>query len=136
MKFMVFTDKMIDGVASIDHQHAQLVHIINELYALMLKRDGAVPLATVFDELAHYTAEHFAHEEKLMAETGYPKLEEHRAEHEVLNRRIAEYHDTACDGDDTILAAELLHFLKQWLTDHIPNDDRDACRHMNAHGIR
>jgi hemerythrin-like metal-binding protein len=136
MQFMVFTDKMSDGVAAIDHQHAQLVAIINELYALVLKRDTSATLAKVFDKLVRYTDEHFASEEKLFAEHGYPKLEEHRIHHEDFKRRIAEYGAGIGGRNDTLLAADLLHILKQWLTDHIANDDKDACRHLNACGIR
>jgi hemerythrin len=136
MQFMVFTDKMSDGVAAIDHQHAGLVAIINELYALVLRHEKAPPLEKVFDHLARYTKQHFDYEEKLFAETGYPKLEEHRAHHEEFKQRVAEYRIKANGRNDTILAADLLHILKQWLTDHIANDDKDACRHLNDCGIR
>lgn len=136
MQFMVFTDKMSDGVASIDHQHAHLVAIINKLYALVLKRDTAPSLENVFDELAAYTEQHFEHEETLFAAHGYPKLEEHRAHHEEFRRRLAEYRDRIGGRNDTILAADILHILKQWLTDHIATDDKDACRHLNERGIR
>lgn len=136
MQFMVFTDKMSDGVASIDHQHARLVGIINQLYALVLKHDTATSLEKVFDELARYTEQHFAYEEKVFAENGYPKLEEHRAHHEEFKQRLADYRDRIGGRNDTILAADILHMLKQWLTDHIATDDKDACRHLNECGIR
>ncbi|GAA0563515.1 bacteriohemerythrin [Rhizomicrobium electricum] len=135
MQFMVFTDKLSDGVASIDHQHARLVDIINQLYALVLKHDTAASLETVFDDLARYTEQHFEYEEKLFAANGYPKLEEHRAHHDDFRRRLADYRDRIGGRNDTILAADLLHVLKQWLTDHIATDDKEACRHLNACGI-
>lgn len=136
MQFMVFTDKMIDGVAAIDRQHRLLIDILNMLYTITLTKDADTSLETVFDELARYTTEHFDYEEKLFAETGYPGLEQHRAQHQALTRRITEFRNAYNGGNDTILASDLLHVLKRWLTDHTMHADKEACRHLNAHGIR
>lgn len=136
MQFLVFTDKMVDGVAAIDRQHAKLIHIINELYEIALTTNASPTLEEVFDDLARYTVEHFDYEEKLFAETGYPRLQEHHLQHEALKQRIADHHGGSHGSNDTIVAAEMLHYLKQWLNDHMMNADKDACRHLNAHGIR
>lgn len=136
MPFMVFTEKMIDGVDAIDRQHAKLVDIINELYDLVLRRDDNANLERVFDELTAYTVYHFDYEEKLFAATGYPKAAEHHAQHEALKQKVVAYRAAICDPRDTAFAAEVLHFLKQWLTYHTLGSDRDACHHLNAHGIR
>jgi hemerythrin-like metal-binding protein len=133
---MVFTDKFLDGVVAIDHDHSRMIEIVNELYAVVLESKSAAALAKVFDDLETYTQQHFHHEESLLAQTGYPKLAEHRAGHAVLTRQIARYRAAARDRYDASLAADMLHHLKQWITGHIMTADRDACRHLNAHGIR
>ena len=136
VRFMVFSDKMIDGVAAIDHQHSGLVDIINALYDITLNKNARTTLVRVFEDLDRHIAEHFDCEERLFAQTGYPLAEEHRATHEAFRRRIADYRAGARNANGTLVAAELLHLLKQWLTGHMQNEDRDACRHLNASGIR
>ena len=136
MQFMVFSDKFVDGVVAIDSQHARLIEIINHLYAISLKRKPITELDTVFDDLTAYTTEHFAYEEKLMAETGYPKAAEHRRHHDAVKKQIADYRASVTSTNKTIIAAELLHFLKVRLVQHMTTDDKDACRHFNENGIK
>jgi hemerythrin len=135
MRFMVFTDKMVDGVAEIDSQHARMIDILNELYAIVIDKDINASLERVFDKLASYMVQHLDYEEALFAETQYPKADEHRAEHESLRRRIADFREASRGNHDIVLASDLLHFLRQWLNDHMLSADKDACRHFNAHGI-
>jgi len=133
---MVFTDKMADGVAAIDHQHARLIEIINALYDITLNKKASTTLMRVFEDLDRHIDEHFECEERLFTQTGYPLTKEHRATHESFRRRIADYRASARHANGTIVAAELLHLLKQWMIGHMQEADRDACRHLNAHGIR
>ena len=133
---MVFSDKMVDGVAAIDHQHRGLVDIINALYDVTLNKKSGTTLERIFGDLDQHIDEHFAYEEQLFAETGYPHAHEHRAIHEAFRQRIADYRASARGAKDTIVAAELLHLLKQWMNGHMQDADRDACRHLNARGIR
>ncbi len=132
---MVISVQILDGVASIDQQHAKLVDIINELYEIALTKNAKATLKSVFDDLTRYTAEHFDHEEKLYADAGYPKLEEHRAQHEALKSKVVSFRVHCLGRDNPAFAAEMLHVLKQWLTSHTLGADKDACRYLNAHGI-
>jgi hemerythrin-like metal-binding protein len=136
VRFIVFSDKMIDGVAEIDHQHSCLVDIINALYDIALNKNARTTLVQVFEDLDRHIDEHFECEERLFAEAGYPLAKEHRATHEAFRQRIADYRASTRNANGTLVAAELLHLLKQWMTGHMQNDDRDACRHLNASGIR
>jgi hemerythrin-like metal-binding protein len=133
---MVFSDKMIDGVAAIDHQHRGLVDIINALYDITLNKNARTTLVQVFEDLDRHIDEHFDYEEQLFAQTGYPLAKEHRATHQAFRQRIADYRASARHAKDSIVAVELLHLLKQWMTGHMQDDDRVACRHLNARGIR
>ena len=136
VQFMVFSDKMIDGVAAIDHQHRGLVDIINALYDITLNKNARTTLVQVFEDLDRHIDEHFDCEEQLYAQAGYPLAKDHIASHEAFRRRIADYRASARNANATLVATELLYLLKQWLTGHMQNEDRDACRHLNASGIR
>lgn len=136
MRFMVFSEKLVDGVIAIDAQHAQLIDIINHLYAISLRRKPISELDDVFEGLTEYTREHFAYEEKLMDETAYPKADEHRRHHEAVKKQIATYRASVTGENKTIIAAELLHFLKERMIAHMLTDDKEACVHLNALGIK
>ena len=70
---------------------------------------------------------HFAHEEQLMIESAYPRLEDHRAQHADLLSSVANIYgwvDTGLiDTDHSAVSAALLNFLKKWLLDHIVTHD-------------
>lgn len=136
MRFMVFSEKLVDGVIAIDAQHAQLIDIINHLYAISLRRKPIDELDEIFENVTEYMREHFAYEEQLMDETGYPKADEHRRHHDAAKKQIATYRTSVNSDNKTIVAAELLHFLKERLIQHMLTEDKNACAHLNAHGIK
>jgi hemerythrin len=75
----------------------------------------------VLDELVDYTMSHFAFEESLQEETGYPFAKPHKAIHEVFIKRIAKYQERNSAGENI---AESLHsLLSTWLVHHIKRDD-------------
>lgn len=135
-RYMVFTDKMLNGIVSIDEDHARLVEIVSKLYGVVLESKSAEALAEVFDELKTYTDYHFAHEEELLTKAGYPGLAEHRAGHALMARRLTEYRTQLRDRYDASLAADMLHHLKQWITGHIMTADREASQYLARCGVR
>jgi len=132
---MLFSEKMIDGVVDIDDQHRGMIDIINELYEIALKRDGHRTLGEVFTALDDYATNHFALEESLFAKHGYPRLAEHKKKHDRLLQTLADYRKRSRDGQEAVLALDLLHYLKQWLAHHIMADDRQACAYLNEKGV-
>lgn len=135
MALIEFTEKLMCGIPEIDGQHTKLIAIINDLYNVALGRANIAELERVFDELASYLDSHLAFEEKLFEETAYPKAAKHKAEHDVLRKKIAEYRAKANRGPELVIALDLLHFLKQWLTNHILVADKAACAFLNERGL-
>ncbi len=84
----------------------------------------------VLDELVDYTLSHFAFEETLIAEAGYPFLKAHLKVHALFTRRIEDYCQKAKAGMD--VTDELLHTLQSWLVNHIQHDDRDYSKVVKA----
>ncbi|MGB8773830.1 MAG: hemerythrin domain-containing protein, partial [Terriglobales bacterium] len=61
-------------VYALDAQHKKLFDIIRELYTAMSSGHGKDAVGDVLRRLIDYTVQHFAAEEKLMAEHAYPLL--------------------------------------------------------------
>lgn len=123
------------GVQDIDEQHAVLVELLNAVHEAVRERRDALAGLRALDELIAYTRSHFAIEERLMGEVGYPEHAEHRIYHEALLDQIGALRQRLDTGEATI-SAELLDFLCVWLTRHIGESDRRFGDWYATHGRR
>ncbi len=111
------------GIGSIDAQHQNLFQIVSELYAAMSAGQGKAVLAKTLDRLVQYTASHFAHEERLMGQHGYPDLAAHKAAHDALTKKVLQFQANFESGN-AIMTVDLFEFLNDWLVTHIQGTDR------------
>ncbi|MBL8721540.1 MAG: hemerythrin domain-containing protein [Myxococcales bacterium] len=82
---LVFRDRYRSGDPAIDREHAQLFELANKVLASSaVGYDDPSQLRLALDELIHHVRLHFAHEESLLAELGYPRLAAHRLSHARL----------------------------------------------------
>ncbi len=110
------------GIPVIDSQHQRIVEYIGKVEHAH-QQHSQNELMEVLDELVDYTLSHFAFEESLMEEAGYPFIKAHQKVHALFTRRVESYYQQAKAGAD--ITEELLHTLKAWLVNHIKHDDRD-----------
>jgi hemerythrin len=136
MPLMTWTEKLSVGVGMLDEDHKRLVAMVNELYEAMQAGHGRDSLGRILDGLVRYTREHFAREEKLFAQTGYPATALHKQEHDALTRQVLEVQRKHAAGSATTLSLEVMQFLKNWLIKHIQGSDQKYRAHLNANGIR
>jgi len=100
------------GTTAIDEEHRQLFELANVLLNAALEQQHATDsiqdsLATL---LAH-TAEHFHHEEELLAAIDYPELQSHRLEHQRLLEQAAALNEAA--ASEELPFTSLLNFVVQ-----------------------
>jgi len=112
------------GIAVIDSQHQRWVEIFNSLERAFLAGQSMDEMqTTVFKEILDYTHFHFAEEEKLMADSGYPEFSTHRRLHNdfdsLVYGRFRQH-----DRGETMLTSELLKLMRNWLISHIQAEDR------------
>ncbi|MBT0665913.1 bacteriohemerythrin [Geobacter pelophilus] len=121
-------------VSKMDSEHQRLIDMINNLYIAMREGRGKDAIGSILDELIEYTKTHFAHEEKLMKESGYPGYEDQKRAHESLINKVVEIHARFKAGN--ALSQEIMTFLKDWLINHIQGMDKRYGPHMNQKGIK
>jgi len=120
MARLEWTDDLDTGIDVIDGQHRRIVEFINNLQEARLAGNQAV-IGEVIEGMVDYTLSHFAFEETLMEDAGYPFLRAHRKVHELFVRRVAEFQKRFKAGED--VSEALFNLLVRWLFNHIRNDD-------------
>jgi hemerythrin-like metal-binding protein len=134
MALLKWTKKYSVGVKAMDDQHINLVEILNELHAAMLKGQAQSVAGSLFKKLTDYALKHFTDEEAMLVAARYPGLAKHREEHHEESRKLGEFVARYEQGDQTMYP-QLLRFLGKWLHDHMQGDDKKFTAWMNEHGI-
>ena len=130
MALLLWQDNLNTGIQVIDDQHRRIVEMINQLHAAQTGGSQLV-VAEVIDELVDYTLSHFAFEEELMEEAGYPFCAAHKRVHEVFTKRVSEYRMRFQAGEDVV--DELKSMLSRWLFNHIRGDDKAYAEQVKRH---
>ena len=123
MALIEWTDNFSVNNLIIDQQHKKLVDLVNQLHDAMKSGKGKEALSSIFDELIRYTKEHFSYEEKLMESKNYPAFISHKKLHSDLTNQVIELKNKF-DSGKTSLSIEVQNFLKNWLTNHILDEDK------------
>lgn len=135
MPLMTWTDKLSVGVGVLDDDHKKLVGMVNELYDAMQAGHGRESLGRILNALVQYTKVHFAREEKFFAQTGYPASVAHKHEHDALTKQVLDVQQKYNSGAAATLSLDVMHFLKNWLVNHIQGSDQKYRAHLNEKGI-
>lgn len=114
------------GVAEVDHEHRELIELINELYASLEQAHSDLAVADFLGELYARISAHFALEEKIMRDNRYDEYDDHKADHERLLDRIRDLMDDYEDGVYVDVGQFGKH-LDDWFTEHFRT--RDARLH-------
>lgn len=83
----------IEKTLSIAVHHPQIDTIHAELASLVvaLAESPETEFTSLYSELISHTEAHFAHEEKLMCENGFPHAAEHLSEHRQMLQEMKQF---------------------------------------------
>ncbi|MCG8642773.1 MAG: bacteriohemerythrin [Desulfobacterales bacterium] len=131
---MPWSDKLMTGLSQVDDQHKELVKMINELHRAMKMRLGNRETGQILARLADYTVYHFGYEQQLFDAHAYPDRENHSAVHDRLVEQVLEYKKEHDQGK-AALSMDLMHFLTDWLKDHILKTDMQYVPYLREKGV-
>jgi methyl-accepting chemotaxis protein len=114
----VWSNTFISELVTIDDQHKALFDAINRFGDAIRQDRGFEVVDQTLQFLLAYTQEHFRDEEALMAEHGYPDVEQHRTIHRTFERKVSALIEQNQQGDvrSVFLASKML---AEWLQKHI-----------------
>ena len=122
MALIKWRDSYSVGVDKFDQEHMLLVELINEMFIIVRDKGEVATLTDAIKKLVDYTRVHFSDEEEAMEKINYPHLEEHREIHTNLLEQVVEFQkQIEHEGKD--LRTDLYKFLREWLINHILDED-------------
>jgi hemerythrin len=122
MASISWDDSLLIRIPEIDHQHEQLVAMLDHLSDAMIQGRSHQELRDVLNALVDYARVHFAEEEQFFARVRYPATAGHIAQHRSFIGRVTEFRSRSDQGAVGV-STELLGFLETWLIRHIRDSD-------------
>jgi hemerythrin len=122
MTILSWHNQYLIGQNAIDEQHKELFQLINDFHSHWQERRELKEIAMVLNRLIQYCEHHFLTEESIMEKEGFPKLDQHRKDHESLAQTIFLLNEEFAAKRE-MASADVQKFCKHWLVDHIVNSD-------------
>lgn len=125
-----FTKELETGNAVIDKEHRELIDAVNKLMDACSSGKGLDQVHKTSDFLNDYVKRHFAHEEQLQQQSGYPGFAAHKAFHEKYRQTLTDitsgFTSEASFGDLTKLNGHI-----SLLIAHIKTEDKRLGAFLN-----
>jgi hemerythrin-like metal-binding protein len=122
MKLLDWKPEFSVGNAAVDHEHRELIDLINSIHAGIRQGAGRDQLASGLGEIYAQIAAHFALEEKKMRDADYAGYGVHKNDHESLLDQLADIIDAVeLEGgyDESVLSSTL----SLWFSEHFRTHD-------------
>lgn len=121
------------GNPAVDHEHRELVDLVNETAAAILDRKPDADIQRGFGDLLRAISSHFALEEQQMLVHGYDQRTEHKSDHERLLDQLRDIMDDASDMSPDQSADQLSKVLEAWFVTHFATHDSRLHDRLGPH---
>jgi hemerythrin len=132
MALLQWKDQYSTGIEAVDHEHRELIALINRLYDEMTTTGSKASVEGFFGDLFKCISAHFALEERFMRERRYDQLPQHKSDHERLLDEIRDIMDDFLVAEK-LDQAELAARLDVWFARHFETHDARLHRAIGMH---
>ena len=130
MSLIEWDEKYSVGVAAVDHEHRELIGLVNEAHDRLMRPGGEEAVMDFLGEIFARISAHFALEEQIMRARNYDHYDEHKTDHERLLDEIRDMMDDYEDGE-SFSEALLAQQLQAWFTGHFRSHDARLHRRLD-----
>ena len=135
MSNFMWNEEMNVGVREMDDEHRALIGLLNQLHEGIVSNADNKALVNIFSRLIQATKVHLAHEERLLAKTNFPDIDDHHREHDALIAKGLMLQARFMSGSTAPFTMETFQQVREWLQAHILNEDKKYKEHLNVNGI-
>ncbi|OUS14110.1 hypothetical protein A9Q89_01185 [Gammaproteobacteria bacterium 53_120_T64] len=121
-------------VEDMDAEHRKIFAYCNEIHSKVANGAKQQQILTVLKDLATFTTQHFAEEEKLMQRHAYPGLASQKSAHTALLGKVANV-IKRIEAGEHVNMIEVIVFLTAWLKGHILGEDLKYGEYFQQQGI-
>ena len=132
MTLLRWKDEYSVGIEAVDHEHKELIDLINRLHRELDAADARLTVPAFFGDLLAGISAHFALEERFMRDQAYERLAPHKEDHERLLDELREIMD-AFEQSEEIDSVELTRRLDPWFTRHFRTHDAELHHAIGTH---
>ncbi len=111
------------GVEKIDKQHKYLTEVINKLFNAFSEGKAETIIPEIITELSDYTHFHFKTEEEIFEQYQFPEKEAHILKHQEFIDNVGKWSEEI-DQKKKDVHYDMMNYLKNWLLEHIQQDDK------------
>ena len=123
------------AVEFMNRDHAEFAGLREQLLDALAFDAGAEAISHMLDALLDHTGRHFADEEQMMVEAGFPPYEVHKAEHDhVLAEMDARVVAWNSEGDREILREWIEQAVGDWFIGHVGSMDLVTAAYVQRKG--
>jgi len=131
MAYFEWAKDMVIDHGPIDEDHRQLVELVNMLHTATSEGRGIEVIDDVLHKVIDYTLGHLRREEALLESIQYPKLEQHKRQHQQFADELTALQRKFEAGSITV-AAQLSLVLREWLSLHIRRSDKEMLPYLRT----
>ena len=130
MENFILDDSYLIDDYLLDAQHRMILGYMAKVYATLLAGKKQTAVFEMVDELDAFCKLHFMDEEKMLDETGFPGINNHKAQHVLFLSHLENFMGKFDQQNITRNVDEFL-FLKKWFMEHIEKFDKQYTKHRN-----
>lgn len=135
---MQWTEDLSVGIEEIDNQHKELFRRINSLVDAIKKAECKLVIDGVIKFLEEYAIIHFTEEEGYMIRHGYPEYPQHKAQHAIYLKALADLKEQAArprlQGGSYELSVTTNQVVVDWIIAHIAKVDKKLGEFLRTRG--
>jgi hemerythrin len=121
---ITLTKDMEVGVPKIDEQHKVLIDRLNAVTYMGIKSLSIEETQKTLDLLSEYVVKHFGDEEALQKQSGYPKYEWHKGQHQLYIDELKKMkRELTANGISVKFTMDLNNSIIDWIVKHIKKVD-------------
>ena len=123
MALIEWREEFNTGVSEVDHEHKEIVDLINELHEAMGEDASQDEIGRFLGDVFSKISSHFALEETVMRKHNYDEYDDHKSDHEKLLDDLRDIMDDAEEGTGKNYKTALAESVRDWFVNHFKTKD-------------